>query len=175
MKAFVSFRSILVPMVMCLALTVAVGCGSSGTPTPAAAPAPVVSVFDLGKAFEADEAKGKSDYASKTIKLVDLMVGDYWEDDKYLRCQPFHSDTKEGNCGSESFFRNEAIKQIAFPYGVNIRIGDPKLIEGLKLQSATTVDGKVRTEYTDLVEVECEFDSLTDGDLFFKASKITKK
>ncbi|HEY9070549.1 MAG TPA: hypothetical protein VIV61_09840 [Candidatus Ozemobacteraceae bacterium] len=169
------FRSLVVLMVCGLGFASVTGCGSSGAPVPAAAPVPAVSVFDIGKAYEADEAKARAEYASRTIKLTDLMVSYYVEDEKMLECQPFNAATKEGSCGSDSFFRNEAIKQIAFPLAVKFRIEDPKLVEGLTFQKVTTVDGKARADYTDLVEVEGDVETLADGDLILKNPKITKK
>lgn len=179
MKFVDSARSPLILLVLCLAVAAVTGCGSSGAPAPvqapAVAPAPAVSIFDIGKAFEADEAKAKAEYASKTIRLTDIIAGMYVEDEKYLQCHPYNASAKEGSVGSDAFFRKESIKQIVFPFGVCIRIEDPKLVEGIETSKTTTVDGKARTDFADLVEVECEFDGLIDGELFFKPVKITKK
>lgn len=175
MKHAFPIRPSLILLALCLVLEIVTGCGSSSAPAPAAAPVPAVSIFDIGKAFEADEAKAKAEYASKTILLTDLMVGMYVEDEKYLQCHPYNVSTKEGSCGSDSYFRKESIKQVVFPYGVCIRIEDPKLVEGIAVSQIATADGKTRTDYTDLIDVECVFDSMIDGELFFKTSKIIKK
>ncbi len=159
-----------------------VGCGGSGTPTPPATPVapvvtiPTVSAVEIIQAFDTDLNKAQADYKGKTIKLVNVIADTHWEDDKMLTVAPFKPETNEaGGVSSSSFFRGAQLKQMVSPFFFKVRIDDPKLIEGIRCTNTTTEGETVKTEYFDLLEIECEFDSFTEGEIIFKNPKITKK
>ncbi len=176
---------------LCISLFVAVltvslvGCGGSGTPTPPATPAapaaaavtiPTVSAIDMMNAIDQDPAKGWTAYAGKTIRLVNVFANTWWEDDKMLDLSVFNAEKMEaGGVPSEATLRGQPIKQMVCPFFFKVRIDDPKLVEGIKCGTTQTIDGKARTDYFDVLEVECEFEKFADGEIIFKNPKFTKK
>lgn len=178
MRNFSFARFIMLPAVICIALAVFVGCGSSGTPATApATPAKVVSSFELAKAFETDAVKATADYASQTLKIVDLLAEGFWDMDteKYLKCAPYNSAENNGNMGSDSYLGAKKINNVVVAYPFQFNIDDQKTLEGLTLTKQETVDGVIKTIYTDMVEIECELNYFKDDVLSFKNPKIIKK
>ncbi|HNV68070.1 MAG TPA: hypothetical protein PKO06_00130 [Candidatus Ozemobacteraceae bacterium] len=172
-------------LLLALVVVQLVGCGQSGTPTPPATPAapaaavatvPTVSALDILKSFDTDQNKAQTEFASKTIKLVNVIANTHWEDDKLLELSVYNPDTKEaGGIPSETVFRGAPLKQMVCPFFFKVRIDDPKLIEGIKCSTTNTVEGKAVTELFDVLEIECEFDKFVEGEIIFKNPKITKK
>lgn len=176
MKITTLFRFIMLPVFIGIALTAFIGCGSTPVAAPDA-PAMVISSFDLAKAFEADSAKATTEYSGKKLKVTDLLAGSHWEIDNenYLSCNPYNAATNNGCVGSQSYLGGKLINGIAFPYQLQFNIVDAKILEPLTLNRTETIDGQVKSIFTDLVEIECEISSFSDDILSFKNLKISKK